>query len=47
MLGKPEYLTGYFAGIAALCKAKNPVCTETRCVHEGHEYCGFVLKWGA
>ncbi|MEM3397423.1 MAG: hypothetical protein QXE27_05540 [Thermoplasmata archaeon] len=41
------YLTGYFVGMAALCKVKNPVCTETKCVHDGNDCCEFVLKWDA
>jgi len=40
-----HYLWGYFEGVGILTRAKNPVCKETKCVHEGAPYCEFLLRW--
>ncbi|MCX8174312.1 MAG: hypothetical protein N3F63_06890 [Thermoplasmata archaeon] len=39
------YTLGYFIGIGELCKLKNIVGTEPKCVHEGNDSCEFELSW--
>lgn len=39
------YLCGYFEGVGLLCRAKDVVCKETKCVHEGGNYCEFEITW--
>ncbi|MCX8173842.1 MAG: hypothetical protein N3F63_04450 [Thermoplasmata archaeon] len=39
------YFTGYFVGVGDLCKAKNMVCTEVKCVHDGDDWCEYAFKW--
>ncbi|MCX8173617.1 MAG: 4-vinyl reductase [Thermoplasmata archaeon] len=42
-----HYLCGYFEGVGVLCRAKNTVCKETKCVHDGADHCEFVITWEA
>jgi len=39
------YLCGYFEGVGDVTRAKNISCRETKCVHEGADYCEFEIKW--
>ncbi|MCX8173379.1 MAG: hypothetical protein N3F63_02050 [Thermoplasmata archaeon] len=40
-----SYMIGYTQGIGYLCRLKSVVCTETRCVHDGAEFCEFEISW--
>ncbi|MCX8173841.1 MAG: hypothetical protein N3F63_04445 [Thermoplasmata archaeon] len=39
------FFAGAFVGVGDLTKAKNLVCTEVKCVNEGHEWCEYAFKW--
>ncbi len=37
--------SGYFRGIAELVMGKNVSSEETKCIHDGDDYCEHVIRW--